>query len=93
MDKFVFPEKIFLLGEGDDVVWCEDPAPGLDHIASEAVEYHMVKQATPCNNELLACPFCGNDDDLGAYPEPPFPEVICGNCGAHAPYDVWNTRP
>ena len=34
-----FPEKIYLFGDGDDIVWCEDPAPSYEHNADDAVEY------------------------------------------------------
>lgn len=43
--------------------------------------------------ELMPCPFCGEADDLGDYRDSyPHPEVVCGNCGAHAHGDMWNKR-
>ena len=42
--------------------------------------------------KLKPCPFCGEDEDLGDYPDGAYPQVICGNCGSYAHYDTWNKR-
>ena len=44
------------------------------------------------DRELLPCPFCGEQEDLGDYRVSEYPEVICGKCGAHTHGDSWNTR-
>ena len=38
-DLIVFPERIYLIGDGDDVMWCEDPAPGPNMDPDDAVMY------------------------------------------------------
>lgn len=34
-----FPDKIYLMDMGDEIVWCDDPAPGVGMEEFESVEY------------------------------------------------------
>lgn len=39
MTKPNTPDRIYLIDSGEGIQWCEDPDPGLDMKAEDAVEY------------------------------------------------------
>lgn len=46
-------------------------------------------------SEFLSCPFCGSssvDRDYDWYDDGTGTAVVCSECGASAPEDVWNER-
>ncbi|OZI61594.1 hypothetical protein [Bordetella genomosp. 11] len=57
MDKPKTPDRIYLIDMGaDGLVWCDDPAPGTDMDADDAVEYVRIgaaQQDAPTDAEIL----------------------------------------
>jgi len=55
------PEKIYLMEVGlDEIVWCDDPDPGLEMDEQESVEYiraDCVQRPPPCENTCEARAF------------------------------------